>query len=921
MGLHDERVFANAPTGERCAPDRNRSVPMLASASAMPLASRSARNPSATSGLVPHRDRGGGRRGHGRACSARPDGVGGTTSRRGGRILALALVGDDTANMGRALGYRLRADVRRSLPSVVALAVLIAVLGGMTLATLAGAFRTSTAYDRFLEEVNAPELLISPPGGPGADPRPFYAAVADLPGVRGVRRLAGMPLVAQAEKWSERPVGPLARIGVHAPVDAGSGGVAAGRPRLVAGRLPDPSRAEEVLVSERLATASGLGVGDRIDAVLLTSAQAEAMLVASPDDGPAIRLVVTGIGVLYDEVIPFSDLNSQGSMVGTAALAAMSADPTDWYYEGAHVDLDPGFDPAAVAASIEELALRPELGTGGPVFISDEQASTEQVSDALQPLAVGLLVAAGAIAVVAMVVAGQAVGRVTRAGQEEVAAHRAIGLRPVDRVVFALARAACIGVLGALGAVTVATLGSGLFPIGIARAAEPHPGLRVDAPVLLVGGVGLVLVTTVSALPAALLGLRTRVRAVGASRLTGVASAGRLSPAAAQGVRFALVGGGARSIPMRSTLTAVTFATTAVLATAAFGASLTALIETPERYGQQWDRMIDGQFGPAPAGRIVERMRDVDEVQGIAGGTYGDVSVEGVVVPGFDLEDLKGSVSVGIVEGRPARQAGEIVLGGETMDQIGLSVGDTAQVDVGSGPTPMQVTGRGVFPHMQRGSFTRTGLGVGAQLPGGTLETFADTEVPPDYAYEGHLYTFVMIDAGGDTAALDLALDELRASIEADGSFAFLRQDQQPTRIRDLDRVRVVPGLMAGVLAVVAVAALAHLLVTSVRARRAELALLRALGFSRRQLRAAVAWQASVIAVLAAVIGVPLGIALGRLIWGWFEEGLHAAAPAETPWSWAVVTVPVLLLVANLVAAIPGRAAGRTSPASILRDD
>ncbi len=823
--------------------------------------------------------------------------------------------------MGRALGYRLRADLRRSLPSVVALVVLVAVLGGMTLATLAGARRTSTAYDRFVEEANPPELLVSPPGAPGADPTPFYAAVADLPGVRGVRLLAGVPLVAQEGTTSERLVGPLAGIGLLAALDANSDQEGIGRPRMVAGRLPDPARAEEVLVSERFATAAGLEVGDRIDAVLVTSAQTETLELASPDDGQALRLVVTGIGVLYDEVIPFSDLNSLGSMMGTAALAAMSADRMDWNFEAAQVDVDPHHDLAALTASVDELALRPEMGTGGPVFISDQRASVEQVSDALQPLSVGLLVAAGAIAVVAVVVVGQAVGRVTRVGQEEVVAHRAIGLRPVDRVAFALARAACIGSLGALGAVTVATLGSALFPIGVARPAEPHPGLRVDVPVLLVGGVVLALITALSALPASLLGLRSRVRSARTSRLNSVASSGGLSPAAAQGVRFALLGGGARSIPLRSTLAAVTFATTAVLATAAFGASLTALIETPERYGQGWDRMIDGQFGPAPAGRIVERMRNVDEVRGIAGGTYGDVLVDGVSVPGFDLEVLEGAVSVGIVEGRQARRTGEIVLGEETMDAIGLSVGDTAQVDVGSGPTAMQVTGRGVFPHMQQGSFSRTGLGVGAQLPGGTLELFADIEVPSDYLHDGRLYTFVMIDAGGDTAALDVAVDDLRASVEADGVFTVVRQDQQPTRIRDLDRVRVVPGTMAGVLAVVAVAALAHLLVTSVRARRAELALLRALGFSRRQLRAAVAWQASVVAIVAAALGVPFGIALGRLVWGWFEAGLHAAAPAETPWSWAVLTVPGMLLVANVVAAIPGRAAARTSPATFLRND
>ena len=98
----------------------------------------------------------------------------------------------------------------------------------------------------------------------------------------------------------------------------------------------------------------------------------------------------------------------------------------------------------------------------------------------------------------------------------------------------------------------------------------------------------------------------------------------------------------------------------------------------------------------------------------------------------------------------------------------------------------------------------------------------------------------------------------------ADAGFALIRTEQPPTKILDLGRVRVVPTTMAGVLALVAVAALAHLLMTSVQERRRELALLGALGFVRRQLQATVAWQASVITMASLVVGVPVGIALGR---------------------------------------------------------
>lgn len=126
---------------------------------------------------------------------------------------------------------------------------------------------------------------------------------------------------------------------------------------------------------------------------------------------------------------------------------------------------------------------------------------------------------------------------------------------------------------------------------------------------------------------------------------------------------------------------------------------------------------------------------------------------------------------------------------------------------------------------------------------------------------------------------------------------------------------------MAGVLALVAVAALAHVLLTSVQERRRELALLRTLGFSRRQLRASVGWHASVIAAAALTVGAPLGIALGRTVWRWFADGLGVPAPAETPGIWLAVVTAATMVVANLVAAVPGRSAARTAPATILREE
>ena len=404
--------------------------------------------------------------------------------------------------------------------------------------------------------------------------------------------------------------------------------------------------------------------------------------------------------------------------------------------------------------------------------------------------------------------------------------------------------------------------------------------------------------------------------------MAGVATASGLPPAAAQGVRFAVRGGGSRPIPMRSTLFAMTAAIIAVLATVSFAGSLVALVDTPSRYGQGWDRMVDAQFGPAPVTRVMERTRHEPAVQGIGGGNYGDITVNGLAVPAFSLEVLQGDISISILEGRPAVAVDEIVLGGETIERLGVSVGETVEVDTGDGARPMQLTGRGVFPQMGQGSFSTTGLGIGAQLGEGALASVSDLEdVPADYELAGAQYNFVAIDLEGSPAALDTELTELEAAAAADGAFAIVRQEQPPTKIRDLAGVRLVPGAMAAVLALVAVAALAHLLLTSVRERRRELALLRTLGFSRRQLYASVSWQASFIAVTALAVGAPLGIVLGRATWQWFARGLNTAAPAETPWIWLVVALVATVAAANLVAAIPARSAARTRPAIILREE
>ena len=115
------------------------------------------------------------------------------------------------------------------------------------------------------------------------------------------------------------------------------------------------------------------------------------------------------------------------------------------------------------------------------------------------------------------------------------------------------------------------------------------------------------------------------------------------------------------------------------------------------------------------------------------------------------------------------------------------------------------------------------------------------------------------------------------------------------------------------------VAITAHTLVTSVQRRRRDLATLKTLGFVRPQILTTVISQATVFAAVGLVIGIPLGIAMGRWAWSAFADQLGVPPAPTIPLLVVGLAIPVTLLLANLAAALPGRSAARTRPAVVLR--
>jgi ABC-type antimicrobial peptide transport system permease subunit len=142
-----------------------------------------------------------------------------------------------------------------------------------------------------------------------------------------------------------------------------------------------------------------------------------------------------------------------------------------------------------------------------------------------------------------------------------------------------------------------------------------------------------------------------------------------------------------------------------------------------------------------------------------------------------------------------------------------------------------------------------------------------------------------------------------------------------PGAVADLGRIEDLPIALAAFFGLLACATVTHALVTTVRRRRHDLAVLRSIGFTRRQTRVAIAWQATLLALVGVVIGVPLGIAAGRFAWRWLADDFPLAYVPPLALLAVAIVVAVALAAANALAAGPAHVAARIRPADALRTE
>jgi len=352
-------------------------------------------------------------------------------------------------------------------------------------------------------------------------------------------------------------------------------------------------------------------------------------------------------------------------------------------------------------------------------------------------------------------------------------------------------------------------------------------------------------------------------------------------------------------------------ALTAVTASLGFGASLHALVSTPRLSGWNFDVLYGGDKEAATE-QIVGRLISEGTAQSYALGGLPDLRIGNTVINALSFK--AGSFGPSIVAGRRPEGSGEIVLGTKTMRAFHARIGKTLTVQlldpnndtpVGT-PAKLRIVGAVATPQF---FFTQVGAGNAAVVSDEFILSKGLSESDIDSG------AFIRFARG-------ISLDQGVARIQALAPpGAFILRRSESSDLSNVVGISNLPNIGAGLLGVVAAGTLIHTLVTSVRRRRRDLAILRALGFTRRQVSRAVAWQATTIILISLAIGLPVGVIAGR--WGWevFVGQLGYVPLPIVPLLQVLLIIPVAIVLANLISRFPARTAARNQPAFALKTE
>jgi hypothetical protein len=335
---------------------------------------------------------------------------------------------------------------------------------------------------------------------------------------------------------------------------------------------------------------------------------------------------------------------------------------------------------------------------------------------------------------------------------------------------------------------------------------------------------------------------------------------------------------------------------------AVVGTSLDRLVDTPARWGTPWDVAV----GPDQLeGEGVLENRDIGAA---AIGRFDEqVKLDGHETIAMTLHPVKGDLTPTVIDGRAPRSGDEVAVGRDTLEDLGVSIG--ALVDVAgrsSTREEFRVVGVVLFPTIDF-SFPLAD-GAAFTLDGGNRLKLGD----PNRDDAGFERLLIRWAPGVDHDAALRRLEDHATAVDLPIA---------PPEINGLGDVKVFPAAAAAGLVLLGVISTSHALAVTVRRRRVELGVLSALGFTPRQRRLVIAAQATAIACVALVFGIPLGAIAGRVVWSIIAGSMGVATDAAFPLALLAVGTPAVIVVLNLIGAIPARSAGRLPVADALRSE
>lgn len=766
--------------------------------------------------------------------------------------------------------------------ALIGLALLIAFATASVQATAAGARRGATAVDRLLEVTEPATLAVLPNRG-AFD----WDAVRTMPEVEALSAFAvtGFAVEGIGDHHDVDPT----QIGGFPFVDDEAWDTIE-RPVVLQGRIPEPTRSDEVAVTANFVDYFGVGVGDQVTLRLYDSKQLDTRDDSGPPAGPVIDATIVGVirsgwfgdtpGNSVGAVLPSPGLYAEfpENVVGTAGainvnalvrLRDRSADLDQFMRDFTTltgVDNVESFDLVAAADHVEDVA------------------SFE--SRALMLLSLTALLAS-------FLLIGVAVSRFVGASTTDLDTMKTFGLPPAQTRWAAAGPPTSAAAIGALLGTAIAASASSRFPIGTASDLEPSPGRSFDLVALLPP----LFVVPVLVAVAAVVSLRADDHSRSAApRTTGVESITSAWPLPiGLGTRFAL---SARTThtsgSARPALLGAVLGVTGVVAALTFAHGVTDATDDYRRFGQTYDLHAffgaDGQDYVDPTATLSRIADDpgVDAVTDVR--TDSAITAMGAVTLfTHDAAPSSGlpAVDVVVTEGRLPSNDAEIALAPLSAESEGVDIGDSITLTGTDGSATLRVSGIAFVPAGPHNSYAE----------GGWVTSAAFTGLFDSFRFH---FGLVATAAGADSAAVLTRLAAADVYLN-DGPIS------PPAERDELVQLRTVPTLLATFLAVLGIGSVAHTLTSTARQRRRDVAMLRALGMKPRATSAIVFFQATVIAVVALCIGIPLGLVLGRLVW----RSVASDTPVEfvVPENWATIVLVAMavLALATLLAAWPAR--------------